>query len=80
MRGAICEAARTRLRPILMTSLAAAVAMIPLAIGESANAPLARAIIGGVLAAATLTLFVIPSIYLIIASERLPAPLSEEIA
>ena len=70
VRAAIAEAARTRLRPILMTSLAASLAMLPLAIGESANAPLARAIVGGVLSAALLTLFVVPSTYVMIAGRR----------
>ncbi len=70
LEDSVAEAARIRLRPILMTSLAAAVAMLPLAIGQSANAPLARAIVGGVLAAALLTLFVIPSLYVSIASSR----------
>ena len=54
--------------------------MIPLAIGQSANAPLARAIVGGVLAAALLTLFVIPSLYVSIAGRRRIQTLPEEIA
>jgi multidrug efflux pump subunit AcrB len=63
---AICDAAKVRLRPILMTSLAAVFALIPMAIGgqgAEANAPLARAVIGGILSAATLTLLVVPCIY-----------------
>ena len=77
---AVTEAARERLRPILMTSLAASLAMVPLAIGHTANAPLARAIIGGVIAAALLTLFVIPALYVLVAGRRRLAPLPEEIA
>ncbi|MFQ5844058.1 MAG: efflux RND transporter permease subunit, partial [Planctomycetota bacterium] len=78
LREAVAEAARTRLRPILMTSLAASAAMVPLAVGETANAPLARGIIGGVLAAALLTLFVIPSMYVLISGRRTFPPLPEE--
>jgi multidrug efflux pump subunit AcrB len=77
---AIAEAARLRLRPILMTSLTTSLAMIPLAIGASANAPLARAIIGGVLSAGVLSLFVVPSTYVLIAGRRRVQPLTEEIA
>ena len=80
LEDSVAEAARIRLRPILMTSLAAAIAMVPLAIGQSANAPLARAIVGGVLAAALLTLFVIPSLYVSIAGRRRIQTLPEEIA
>ncbi len=70
---AICEAARVRVRPILMTSLAAVLALTPMAIGgqgAEANAPLARAIIGGVLSAAVLSLLVVPCLY--VAFKRTP--------
>ena len=72
---AICDAARVRLRPILMTSLAAALALTPMAIGgpgAEANAPLARAIIGGVLSAASLSLLVVPCLY--VSFKRKPPP------
>jgi multidrug efflux pump subunit AcrB len=65
---AILNAARVRLRPILMTSLAAVLALLPMAIGgqgAEANAPLARAIIGGALGAMSLTLFVVPCLYVV---------------
>ena len=65
---AICDAARVRLRPVLMTSLAAVLALTPMAIGgqgAEANAPLARAIIGGALSAAALSLLVVPCLYVI---------------
>jgi multidrug efflux pump subunit AcrB len=75
--AAVTEAARLRLRPILMVSLASATATLPLAIGESANAPLARAVLGGVIAAPLFTLFVIPSFYLILAGRRRVAPQEE---
>ena len=65
-RGAILEAARIRLRPILMTSLTSLFAVLPMAFGVGggdANVPLARAIVGGVLGATVLTLFVVPCLY-----------------
>jgi HAE1 family hydrophobic/amphiphilic exporter-1 len=66
-REALIEAGRTRLRPILMTTLALIAGMIPVAlgIGEGADfrAPLGRAVIGGVIASTVLTLLVIPTVY-----------------
>ena len=66
IREAILDAARVRLRPILMTSLTTWLALLPMAIGFAggeANAPLARAIIGGVLGATVLSLVVVPCLY-----------------
>ena len=66
---AISQAARVRLRPILMTSLTTVLALAPMAVGgpgAEANVPLARAIIGGVLSAAALTLVVVPCLYVIV--------------
>jgi multidrug efflux pump subunit AcrB len=66
VRQAIKEATWIRLRPILMTSLTTWLALVPMAIGAAggeANAPLARTIIGGVLAATLLSLVVIPCLY-----------------
>jgi multidrug efflux pump subunit AcrB len=64
---AAIEAGRIRLRPILMTALAMILGMLPmaLALGEGAelNAPLGRAVIGGLIAATGLTLFVVPAVY-----------------
>jgi multidrug efflux pump subunit AcrB len=64
---AVVEAAKTRLRPILMTALAMIIGMIPmaLALGEAGeqNAPLGRAVIGGLAAATIATLFIVPVIY-----------------
>ncbi len=68
VRDAMMEAAWIRLRPILMTSLTTWLALIPMAIGFSggeANAPLARTIIGGVLAATVLSIVVVPCLYVI---------------
>ena len=68
---AIVDAARARFRPVLMTALTTAIALIPLAIGlgkgGESNTPLARAIIGAVVGGAALTLLVTPSLYRIIA-------------
>jgi multidrug efflux pump subunit AcrB len=61
------EAGRVRLRPVLMTALAMIIGMVPmaLALGEagSQNAPLGRAVIGGLLMATFVTLFVVPVVY-----------------
>ena len=60
-------AGRTRLRPVIMTALAMILGMLPaaLALGEGGeqNAPLGRAVIGGLLVATMVTLFVVPLIY-----------------
>lgn len=60
-------AGKTRLRPVLMTALAMIIGMIPTALGfgegGEQNAPLGRAVIGGLLAATVVTLFVIPVVY-----------------
>ncbi len=69
---AIKEATWIRLRPILMTSLTTWLALIPMAIGGrggEANAPLARTIIGGVLAATALSLIVAPCLYVVFKRE-----------
>ena len=66
---AITEATWIRLRPILMTSLTTWLALLPMAIGVAggeANAPLARTIIGGVLAATVLSLTVVPCLYVMV--------------
>ena len=71
------EAARVRLRPILMTSLAAVIALFPMALAKGeATAPLARAVIGGLSMSTLLTLFVVPMLYEII--KRGPATRIEE--
>jgi multidrug efflux pump subunit AcrB len=65
--GTAVEAARARLRPVLMTSAAMIAGMIPmaLAIGEGAEAaaPLGRAVIGGLAAATVATLIILPFVY-----------------
>ena len=63
----IFQAGRRRLRPIVMTAIAAVAGMIPLALGIGAGSemlqPLAVAVIGGLLIAMVLSLFVTPTIY-----------------
>ena len=65
---AIREAARIRFRPILMTALATAVGILPIALGRGAGgearAPLGIAVVGGVLFSTVLTFFVVPATYL----------------
>ncbi len=73
VREAMEQATWIRLRPILMTSLTTWLALIPMAIGFAggeANAPLARTIIGGVLAATVLSIVVIPCLYVMV--KRIP--------
>jgi multidrug efflux pump subunit AcrB len=68
---AIIDAAKGRLRPILMTSLAMIAGMVPtaLALGEGGqqSAPLGRAVIGGLLASTVATLVFLPAVYAIVA-------------
>jgi multidrug efflux pump subunit AcrB len=63
---AAVESGRVRLRPILMTSLAAIVGLVPLALHEGeATMPLARAVIGGLSVSTALTIFVVPCLYVL---------------
>ena len=75
LREAVIQAGRTRLRPILMTSFATVFGLLPMAIGlgtgGETNAPLARAVIGGLSVSTMLTLFLIPALYLML-EERFP--------
>jgi len=67
---AVIKACRVRLRPILMTSLATIIGMIPMAMklgtGAEQYAPMARAIIGGLSTSVLLTIFIVPAAYLLI--------------
>jgi len=69
-RDAIAEAATIRLRPILMTGLAAILGLMPMAFFGGANIPLARAVVGGILAALVLVLFVVPVLYVLFKREK----------
>jgi hydrophobe/amphiphile efflux-1 (HAE1) family protein len=75
LREAVVRAGRTRLRPIVMTSLTTLVGLFPMAlgidVGSEANAPLARAVIGGLAVSTVLTLVLIPTLYVIL-EERFP--------
>ncbi len=65
--AAAIEAGRIRFRPIIMTALAMILGMLPMALslgsGSEQNAPLGRAVIGGLFAATMMTLFVVPAVY-----------------
>ena len=67
VRAALLEACPIRLRPVLMTSLATVAAALPLALalgpGAETRAPMALAVIGGVVVSTLLTLFVVPCVY-----------------
>jgi len=67
---AALEAGKTRLRPVLMTASAMIIGMVPMATGYSQNAPLGRAVIGGLLVATVFTLFFVPCVYAIIYTRR----------
>jgi multidrug efflux pump subunit AcrB len=71
---AIMKAAAIRVRPVVMTALAAFFALIPMALGlargSEANTPLGRAVIGGLLAGLVTTLFVVPALYSLVVRER----------
>ncbi len=66
-REAVIEAARVRLRPIIMTTMARIFGMLPLAFelgaGAEFRAPMARAVIGGLITSTLLTLIVVPVVY-----------------
>ena len=69
-RSAALEAGFTRLRPVIMTALAMIIGMIPMALGlgESGeqNAPLGRAVIGGLVFATFATLFFVPAVFTLV--------------
>jgi len=69
LRAAI-EAGKARIRPVLMTASAMILGLVPMAMGNSQNMPLARAVIGGLLVATVSTLFFVPCIYAIIYERR----------
>jgi HAE1 family hydrophobic/amphiphilic exporter-1 len=67
VRDAVTEAGRRRLRPILMTTLTTILGLLPLALGigegADAQAPLARAVVGGLTGSTLITLVLIPAVY-----------------
>jgi multidrug efflux pump subunit AcrB len=73
LRAAL-EAGSTRLRPVIMTALAMTIGMVPMAIGMGEggeqNAPLGRAVIGGLVFATVATLFFVPAVFAIIRNKK----------
>jgi multidrug efflux pump subunit AcrB len=73
---AALDAASTRLRPVIMTALAMIVGMLPMALGfgegGEQNAPLGRAVIGGLAFATAATLFIVPLAYSHFRAGRVP--------
>jgi HAE1 family hydrophobic/amphiphilic exporter-1 len=80
VQEAIIEAGRRRLRPIMMTATTTILAMTPLAVGigegGEAQAPMARAIIGGLLSSSLITLVVVPSVYALFERKKLKSEAS----
>lgn len=75
---AVAEAGRRRLRPILMTTLTTILGLLPLALGigegADAQAPLARAVVGGLIGSTLITLVLIPAVYSLLHPERAAGP------
>ena len=76
VREAVAEAGRRRLRPILMTTLTTIFGLLPLALGigegADAQAPLARAVVGGLLGSTLITLVLVPAVYSLFHTSALP--------
>src|SRR6202042_2655403 len=74
MRAAL-EAGFTRFRPVLMTALAMIIGMVPMAMGlgegGEQNAPLGRAVIGGLICATIATLFFVPTVFSMLHKKRI---------
>ena len=75
-------AGKTRLRPILMTTIATIAGLLPMAMGigegSESNMPLARAVIGGLTVSTFFTLFLIPALYTLLARYEKLAPAGDE--
>lgn len=69
LRAAV-EAGKARIRPVLMTAAAMIIGMLPMSMANSQNAPLGRAVIGGLTVATLFTLFFVPCLYAMIYSRR----------
>src|SRR5205823_15129870 len=80
-KSAALTAGSTRLRPVLMTALAMIIGMLPMSLGlgegGEQNAPLGRAVIGGLLMATVFTLFFVPVMYSLL-RHKAPPPDAEE--
>ena len=84
IREAVVEAAVLRLRPILMTTGAMVLGALPLALARGAGAesrqPIGWVIVGGILVGTVLTLFVVPTVYSLIARRHRPSDAAEAAA
>jgi len=76
--AAALEAGFARLRPVLMTAMAMVIGMVPMALGlgegGEQNAPLGRAVIGGLLLATAATLYFVPTVFALVHGRRAPRP------
>lgn len=74
MQAAIEDAAITRLRPVLMTAMVAAIGFVPMALstgtGAEVQKPLATVVIGGLVTSTTLTLLVLPALYMLMSGRK----------
>ena len=79
---AAIAAGHTRLRPVLMTALAMIIGMVPMALGlgdgGEQNAPLGRAVIGGLLLATVATLFFVPVVFSVIRHKTRPREMDDD--
>jgi multidrug efflux pump subunit AcrB len=75
--NAALEAGTTRFRPVLMTALAMVIGMLPMAIEPGLNAPLGRAVIGGLMFATCATLIFVPALFSIVHGRERPEDVSE---
>ncbi len=73
--AAALDAGSTRFRPVLMTALAMIIGMAPMAIEPGQNAPLGRAVIGGLLFATCATLFLVPTVFSLVHSRDRQKPI-----
>jgi multidrug efflux pump subunit AcrB len=64
--AAALEAGSSRFRPVLMTALAMIIGMAPMALSADQNAPLGRAVIGGLICATIATLFFVPTVFALV--------------
>ena len=76
--AAAIEAGYSRMRPVLMTALAMIVGMVPMAFSNTTNAPLGRAVIGGLIVATVTTLLFVPCVFAIIHTRSRTAPSGQE--
>jgi multidrug efflux pump subunit AcrB len=83
LKEALIEACKVRLRPIMMTTLATVLGLIPMALaiepGSEQYAPLARAILGGLTVSGIVTVFLVPTAYLLIHHKAVHAATVEEV-